>query len=131
MTTDRATELGETIVRAAEQAHRQLRPQVDEPAFQDALAAELRRQGLRVRTDVTYRPPHSADSAYKMNLVVESAVAVRIEPWDPEHELKLKGRLNFYAYLAGMAHTVHLGLDGAELVVYQQPVTRLPSARYP
>lgn len=83
------------IVTAAMKVHSALGPGLLESAYHACLAHELRKQGLRVASEVPLPVTYDAvtlDVGYRMDLVVENLVVVElkcVESFSPIHEAQL------------------------------------------
>jgi GxxExxY protein len=104
----RVNQITNQIITAAMKVHSELGPGLLESAYQACLLHELRKQGLRVASQVGLPVVYDGEKielGYRMDLVVENAVVVEVkcvEAIHPVHEAQLLS----YLRLSGM----HVGL---------------------
>ncbi len=105
------------IVDSAIKVHSTLGPGLLESAYKACLAYELRKRGLRVRTEVDLPVRYDGvviDVAYRIDLLVEECVVVELKAVTRVHEVhdaQLLSHLKLSGHKLGLRinfHTVHL-----------------------
>ena len=113
------------VVSAAMKVHSVLGPGLLESAYQACLAHELRKQGLKVASQVGLPVVYEGEKielGYRMDLVVENAVVVEVkcvETVHPVHEAQLLSYLRLSGIHVGLLinfHVTHLR-DGIRRMV--------------
>lgn len=102
------------IVDAAIAVHSALGPGLLESAYQACLAHELRKRGLRVRTEVPMPLVYdgiSLDLAYRLDMIVEESVVVETKALAkllPIHEAQLLSYLKLSHHRVGLLINFHV-----------------------
>jgi len=88
-------QVGRAVVDAAVHVHRALGPGLLESAYQQCLAHELRKRGLRVECEVVLPIVYDGltiDAGYRIDMLVEGSVLIEnktVEHLSPIHEAQL------------------------------------------
>ena len=123
--TPRVNQITRQIVTAAMKVHSVLGPGLLESAYQACLLHELRKQGLRVASQVglpVIYEGEKIDLGYRIDLVVESLVIVEIkcvEAIHPVHQAQLLSYMRLSSRSVGLLinfHVAHLR-DGIKRMV--------------
>jgi GxxExxY protein len=114
MNIDRINEISGEIVDAAMRVHSALGPGLLESAYKACLAHELRKRGLRVRTEVPVPLVYDGvelDLAYRMDMLVEESVIVEtkaITKLKPIDEAQLLSQLKLSGHRVGLLINFHV-----------------------
>ena len=106
--------ISKEIVDAAMKVHSALGPGLLESAYKTCLAYELRKRGLRVRTEVPLPVVYDEvrlDVGYRMDLVVEEAVVVEakaVSKVTDVHDAQLLSHLKLGKYKLGLRINFHV-----------------------
>ena len=113
------------IVDAAIKVHTVLGPALLESAYKVCLAHELRKRGLRVRTEVPLPIVYDGvtlEAGYRIDMIVEESVVVELKAVSvvlPVHDAQLLSHLKLSGHKLGLRinfHVVHLK-DGIRRMV--------------
>jgi len=109
-----SNELTERVIRAAIDVHRQLGPGLLESVYETCLAIEMRREHLRVRTEVpipiTYRGQPVAEEGFRIDLLVEDALVVELKSVEylrPVHAKQVLTYLRLGGFHIGLLMNFH------------------------
>lgn len=120
---------GKQIVDAAIAVHRELGPGLLESAYEQCLAFELARRGLKVERQKELPLVYQGmklDAGYRIDLLVESLIIVEIksvERFEPIHEAQVLSYLKLSGLHLGylINFNVRLLKDGLRRLVHQLP----------
>jgi hypothetical protein len=117
----RATQLDERIIVAAQRAHQLLGCRARRKDYQDAIARQLTAEGLSVVVDLIFRDYcDDVEFLQILDLVIEGTVVVQIE----SAHAALEGRprlenMHYHMALAGASQSLYLNFAGDQVMAVQ------------
>ena len=128
----RLNPLTEAAIGAAIKVHRALGPGLLESAYQECLAFELQRSGMKIRTNVSLPVAYDGvhiDAGYRLDLVVNDSLILEIKPvkkFADVHTAQVLTYLKLSGYPVGLLMNFNVTLlkSGLKRLINPHPAAR-------